>query len=55
MKRYAYEVKLMAKQLTMWIYGRYRTIKWPLTPFYTKHMAIIEIAYHALLVRDVTV
>ena len=40
MKRYTFE-------------GLYRTVKWPLTPFYIKHMAIIGIAYKPLLVRDV--
>ena len=54
-KRYAFEGNLIATELTMWIYGLYRTVKWPLTPFYVKHMAIIGIAYHALLVRGVTV
>ena len=53
--RYLFEGNLMATELTMWIYGLYRTVKWPLTPFYVKHMAIIGIAYHALLVRGVTV
>ena len=55
MKRYAFEGNLMATELTMWIYGLYRTVKWPLTPFYVRCMAIIGIAYHALLVRGVTV
>ena len=54
MKRYAFEGNLMATELTMWIYGLYGTVKWPLTPFYVKRMAIIGIAYHALLVRGVT-
>ena len=40
MKRYAFEGNFMATELTMWIYG---------------HMAILGIAYHALLVRGVTV
>ena len=55
MKMYTFEGNFMATELTMWIYGLYRTVKWPLTPFYVKHMAIIGIAYHALLVRGVTV
>ena len=55
MKRYTFQGNLMATELTMWIYGLYRTVKWPLTPFYVKHMAIIGMAYHALLVRGVTV
>ena len=55
MKRYAFEGNLMATELTMWIYGLYRTVKWPLTPFYVTHMAIIGKAYHSLLVRGVTI
>ena len=55
MKRYAFEGNLMATELTMWIYGHFMTVKWPLTLFYVKHMPIIGIAYHALLVRGVTV
>ena len=54
MKRYAFEGNFMATELTMWIYGLHRTVKWPLTP-YVKHMAILGIAYHALLVRGVTI
>ena len=55
MKRYAFEGNLMATELKMRIYGLFRTVKRPLTLFYVKHMAIIGIAYHALLVRGVTV
>ena len=55
MKRYAFEGNLMATELTMWIYGLYRNVKWPLTPFYVKHMAIIGIVYQVLLVIGVTV
>ena len=55
MKRYAFEGNLMATELTMWIYGVYRTVKWPLTTCYGKHMAIIGIKYNALLVRGVIV
>ena len=55
MKRYAFEGNLMATELLMWIYGLYMTVKWPLTPFYVKYMAIIGIAYNALLVRGIRV
>ena len=55
MKRYAFEGNLMATELTMWIYGHFRTVKWPLTLFYVKHMAIIGITYHASGVRGITV
>ena len=49
MKRYAFDGNLMATELTMGIYGLYRTVKWPFMPFYVKQMAIIGIAHHALL------
>ena len=55
MKRYAFKGNLMATVLTMCIYGLYKTLKWPLMPFYVKHMAIVGIAHHALLVKCVTV
>ena len=55
MKRYAFEGYFMDTELTMWIFGLYRTVKWPLTPFYVKHMATIGIAYNASLARGVTV
>ena len=55
MKRYAFEGNLMATELTMWIYCLYGTVKWPLMPFYVKRMASIGKAYHALLIRGVTV
>ena len=55
MKRYTFEGNFTATELTMWIYSQYRTVKWPLTPFYIKHMAIIGIANNALFVGGVTV
>ena len=54
MKRHEFEGNLMATELTLWIYCLNRTVKWPLTSFYVKCMAIIGRAYHALLVRGVT-
>ena len=45
----------MATELTMWIYGLFRTVKWPFMLFYVKQMAIIGIAHHSLLIRVVTV
>ena len=55
MKRYTFEGNLMATELTMWIDVLYGTVKWPITPFYVKRMAIIGLAYHALSDRGVTV